>query len=688
MSPITDEHRKRIAVVYVRQSSLAQVRGNLESQRLQYALTDRARALGWAHVELIDTDMGISAAGGRRPGFEKLVSMVTLGQVGIILSREISRLSRNDTDFCRLMEICRVFGTLLGDDDHVYDTAGLDDQLILGIKGTLSVVELSVLKLRMQQGKEASAARGELRCRLPAGYLYDHDGHPVKDPDQRIGEVIDLAFAKFAELQNGRQLFMWFHDEHIEMPLHQYIAGRLQLKWRIPTLGYLRHLLNNPFYAGAYVYGRRPGKHVVVDGRVVRRTSKLVPAERCRVFIPDHHQPYIGWQRHQENLQILARNAPRTHANETMTAARTGAGLLVGLLRCGHCGRKLHVNYWGRSGTSPRYLCKGAYEDAGLGCISFAGKLIEAALHQQVIQALSPLGIEAAIKAIDQLDETGQQKTNVLARRAEQLQYEAQRAFDQYDQADPKNRRVTAELERRWNDKLQAAEHAQAEHASAMHQMSRLDEPTRIAIHRLGSDFEQAWNSPQCCPQTKKTLLRMIIEEIIVSREPSQLVCVVHWAGGTHTEIRLDRPTAGQHNKTNDGSIDIIRKLAPRYHDAAIAAVLNKLGHKTGQGNKWNQPRVLSARHRYQIQPAMQSAESLDLLSLQQAAKYCAVATQTIHKLITAGLITNQQTVPLAPLEIRKADLDSPKVQAVLRNLKATRRLQLGDTVTQQQSLL
>lgn len=690
MTSIQAKHLSRCAVVYLRQSSMTQVRNNLESQRLQYGLADRAKALGFGHVEVIDADLGISggSANGGRPGFEHLVSLVALDQVGIVLSREVSRLSRNDSDWCRLLDICRAFGTLIGDDDHVYDPAELDDQLILGIKGTLSVVELGVLKLRMQQGKEISAAQGRLRCRLPSGYVYNLDGHPVKDPDHRTRELVDLAFRKFRELQNGRQLFMWFHDENIEMPVKQYVGGKMRVRWRRPTNLFLTGIIKNPFYAGTYVYGRRPVETAVRDGNLIKRVGKLRPAEESRVFIRDHHEAYVTWEEFEENVAILKKNAPRKQTSDALTSARNGAGLLVGLLRCGHCGRKLHVNYWGRTGTSPRYVCKGAHADAGDGCMGFAGTLVEKALLEQVLEVVSPWGIDASLVARDRLCDAAKDKSSVLSRRAQQLRYEANRAFEQYDEADPKNRLVAAELERRWNDRLADAEEAESAFTAATAQNAELDAPSLERLAYLGNNFVEAWESPDCPNDVKKKIIRLLIEEIVVNRNESELCFIVHWAGGIHTKIHFDRPAPGSQAKTSADAMDTIRVLATRYDDSVIAGVLNRNGQTTGRGNKWNSARVISARRRHNIKPILQSPESLGLLSLQKAVAYCGVSHATIHKLIRAGLVRNEQTIPSAPLEIRQDDIDSPSVQSLLRNLKETGKLRLkGDAATSQTNL-
>src|ERR1700732_522280 len=289
---IKPEHLARKAIVYLRQSSDQQVRQNKESQLLQYAVADRVRALGWQQVETINSDLGSSAglAAAQREGFERVLSLVALGEVGIVGSREVSRLSRTDKDWCRLLEVCQIFGTLIADEQQVYDLNYLDDQLVLGIKGTLSVVELKVLRQRLQAGQESKARRGELFKRLPVGYVLDSMGKVVFHPDQRVCEAIQLVFVKFRERWSVRQTFQWFRDHDVELPVNPIQGTRLV--WKIPTQSLVRDLLCNPFYAGAYVWGRRPVTTLLVDGRLEKRQSAMRPAEECRVFMRDHHVGY------------------------------------------------------------------------------------------------------------------------------------------------------------------------------------------------------------------------------------------------------------------------------------------------------------------------------------------------------------------------------------------------------------
>src|SRR3954453_18334357 len=452
---IKPEHLARKAIVYLRQSSERQVRQNLESQRLQYELAERIRGLGWQEIEVIDRDLGCSAAmsSASREGFERVLSSVALGEVGIVVSREVSRLSRTDKDWCRLAEVGQIFGTLIGDEQQVYDLSYLDDQLVRGIKGTLSVVELKVLRQRLQAGQESKARRGELLKRLPVGYARDGTGKVVIHPDQRICEAIQPVFIKFRELWSVRQTFQWFRDHDVELPANPIYGTRLV--WKIPSHSLVRDVLCNPFYAGAYVWGRRPVAAMLIDGRLEKRQTAMRRAEACRVFIRDHHIGYIDWAAYEENQRMIRRNSVNWQGDEAVAAIRAGQGLLVGLLRCGPCGRKLHVRYWGGRGTNARYLCKGNYDDGGQYCIAFGGGGVDRRLGQEVLNVISPLGVQASLRALEELSAGDLVERVALSSKLEQLDYEARKAFEQYDAVHARNRLVAGELERRWNAKLE-----------------------------------------------------------------------------------------------------------------------------------------------------------------------------------------------------------------------------------------
>jgi DNA invertase Pin-like site-specific DNA recombinase len=687
---IKPEHLARKAIVYLRQSSDKQVRQNKESQRLQYELADRMRALGWAEVEVISSDLGSSAAiaSARREGFERVLSSVALGDVGIVASREASRLSRTDKDWCRLIEVCQIFGTLIGDEQQVYDLNYLDDQLVLGIKGTLSVVELKILRQRMLAGQESKARRGELFKRLPVGYALDALGKVVFHPDQRVCEAIHLVFTKFRERWSVRQTFQWFRDHDVELPANPIQGTRLV--WKIPTQGLIRDILCNPFYAGAYVWGRRPVGTLLVEGKLEKRQGATRRAEECRVFIPAHHVGYIDWATYEENRRMIHRNSVNWQADESMSAIRAGQGLLVGLLRCGHCGRKLHVRYWGGRGTNARYLCKGDFDDGGQYCIGFGGALVDRRLSQELLKAISHFGVEASLRAIEELSAGDAAQRSVLSSKLEQLEYEAKKAFEQYDAVDARNRLAAAELERRWNEKLEEIGTVKERLASLNEKRHSLSVEEEARLRQMGEDFAEIWQSDRCPPTLKKMIFRTAMEEIIVrmDAEKKTLEFTIHWKGGAHTQLVMERPRPVTEIATPMEALEIIRRMAVRHGDDQIASVLNRLGYSTGKEKRWNQNRVATVRRNYSIPGQKRALPDPDKVSLSEAARICGVSHRTIERLVEAGLLKREQAAPRAPWEIRRADLNAEPVQSIVKRLLRTGRLVLQGGCPKNQTAL
>lgn len=686
---ISPEHLSLKAIVYLRQSSPKQVNRNLESQRLQYAMAERAGALGFTQVETIDCDLGKSASLGAadRSGFDHIISSVAKGEVGMVLSREVSRLSRTNKDWCQLFEVCQIFNTLIADEEHVYDLNLLDDQLVLGIKGTMSVVELKVLQMRMLRGQQEKAKRGELLKRLPAGYERDAEGNVMITADTRVREAIELIFKKFRQRRTIRQAFQWFRDHDVELPVNPARGGN-QLVWQIPTQAFVRDVLVNAFYAGAYVWGRRPVETVLVDGQLKKRQGRLRRPQECGVFIPDHHEGYITWQTYEENQKIIRGNNMNLETSESMAAARDGNGLLTGLLRCGHCGRKLHVRYWGGRGTNARYLCKGDFDSGGDYCLGFGGDRVDRRIGEEILEAISPLGIEASLKAIDHLTRGEDDRRETLKRQLQQLEFNAQRAFEQYNEVDPRNRLVAAELERRWNAKLDEIEHATTALVSLDQKTQSLTDADQERIRALGDRFADVWNSKDCPAALKKQIARTVIEEVIASdADESTLRFVIHWKGGVHTELTMLRPKSSAAQKTSMEALEIIGKMAVRYGDDQIASVLNRLGHRTGKGLRWNQTRVQTARRNHGIVGQKRAKVDLDILSLSAAAKYCRVSNKSIERLVERDVLPMQQVAPRAPWEIRRADLDVEPVKSILDRLRRTGKLIIegGDSAAQLQ---
>ena len=454
MTKITAEHLARTAVVYVRQSTAHQVSNNLESQRRQYGLVDRARQLGWTDVQVIDDDLGRSGSGTSRPGFKRLLASICSGSVGAVLSIEASRLARNGRDWHTLLEFCRVVGTLIIDEDGIYDPRSPNEQLLLGMKGTMSEMELSVFRQRSREAMQQKARRGELFLTVGIGYAKTDDDRIEKEPDRRVQDAIALIFAKFAELQTVRQVLVWFRQEKVLLPAFVQGTGKRPIEWKAPVYHTLHHILTNPVYAGAYVFGRR-GTRVSIEAgrkRVVRSMNR--DPQAWDILIKDHHEGYISWERFERNQGLIADNA-NGKSYMVRGSIRRGEGLLVGLLRCGRCGQKLSVAYNGAGETTHRYVCRGSFNTlAANNCIAFGGIRVDRAITTELLERVQPLGIEAALSALAAQGTAQSEKRKQLENALQASRFEASRAHRQYDAADPENRLVAGELERRWNERL------------------------------------------------------------------------------------------------------------------------------------------------------------------------------------------------------------------------------------------
>jgi len=616
--------------------------------------------------------------------------MVALGEVGIILSREVSRLSRTDTDWCRLLEVCQVFATLIADTEQVYDLNLVDDQLMLGIKGTLSVVELHTLRLRMQAGREAKACRGELLMLLPPGYVVTGRGKVEKDPDLRVQEAIGIVFTTFDRLGSIRQTYLWFREQEIELPVNKPGEQAMYLLWQLPTYAFTKDVLQNPYYAGAYVWGRRQVQKRVEGAQVRKRNSKILQPEECRVFIKDHHEGYIDWSRFEENRIRMRNNVLNLGGDESVGPARDGQGLLAGVLRCGRCGRKLHVRYWGKSGTAARYLCKGDFLAGGSYCLGFGGSTVDKRFSAELLAVISPLGIQASIIAMENDRDRSDEKQAALRRQLEEAEYEQRRAWEQYNEVDPRNRLVAAELERRWNEKLNTVEDLKVRLLAATQDEQQLTAEQSKTLFELGNDFSGVWDSGHCPVVMKKRMIRTVIEEVIVNleEESNTLQFIIHWKGGSHTQFRMPKPVSGVGKKTAQEDLQIIGEMSGRYGDDEIARVLNKLGRSTAKGKRWSRQRVTTTRNRYAITGCERRNPDSEILSLGAAAQYCDVSQTSIKRLVAAGLLEKKQIAPWAPWEILRTDLDAVPIRRIVDKLKSTGKLDLeGNDLTVQQSL-
>jgi DNA invertase Pin-like site-specific DNA recombinase len=660
MSKITSEHLARSACVYIRQSTADQLVHNHESRRRQYGLADRARQLGWTAVEVIDDDLGRSGGGINRPGFERLLAAICEGRVGAVLAIEASRLARNGRDWHTLIEFCGLVGTIIVDEDGIYDPRHPNDRLLLGMKGTMSELELSLFRQRSHEALKQKARRGALFLRVAAGYVKAGRDRIEKDPDQRVQDALRLVFSKFAEFQSARQVHVWLRDEGITLPVKAHSSETRGITWRLPAYNTVHNILTNPIYAGAYAFGRTTSRVSVENGRKRVRRGVRRPLAEWDVLLKDHHAGYITWDEFERNQRVIANNATGKGSATVKGAVRRGELLLAGLLRCGHCGRKLHVSYSGKIG---RYNCYGARTNHGTArCISIGGLGVDAAVSTEVLRLLKPLGIDAAVKAIEaQTSETSAAQRQ-LELSLQQARYEAAHARRQYDAVDPANRLVAGELERRWNEALQAVQRIEGEIAAiAARRPAPLGERERRQLMQLGADLDLAWSHPAATAATRKRILRAALNEIVVRKEALVIDMVLHWQGGDHTplQLKLRLNAAGRHHwPVPEDTKLLVRELARLMPDRQIARLLNRCGKPTGYGNGWTQERVRGFRNHHDIAVYREGelAERGEI-TLEAAAQIIGVTKMTALRMIRRGDVKGRQICKGAPWVIKADDM-------------------------------
>jgi len=669
MTKITADHLTRGAFVYIRQSTADQLMHNQESRRRQYGLADRAKQLGWTTVELVDDDLGRSGGGITRPGFERLLAAICEGRVGAVFAIEASRLARNGRDWHTLIEFCGLVGTVIVDEDGIYDPRHPNDRLLLGMKGTMSELELSLFRQRSQEALKQKARRGALFLAVAAGYVKTGRDRIEKDPDQRVQDALRLVFAKFAELQSVRQVHVWLREEGIAMPTacHSAAEGR-SIVWRLPLYNTVHNILTNPVYAGAYAFGRTMSKVSVEEGRKRVRRGVRRPLAEWDVLLKDQHEGYISWAEFERNQHVIANNATGKGSAIARGAARHGELLLAGLLRCGHCGRKMYVAYGGKAG---RYHCEGALVNHGTQrCISFGGLRADHAVGMEVLRVLKPLGIDAAVKALDaQAGERSAAKRQ-LELALQRARFEAAHARRQYDVVDPTNRLVAGELERRWNEALQVVHRIESDIAAIeARKPVPLGEVERQQLMRLGSDLALAWSHPAATSATRKRIVRAALSEIVVRVEAEHIEMILHWHGGDHTELKLQKNGAGKHRWTiPEDTLSLVRELARLMPDRQIARLLNRAGKPTGRGNGWTQARVCSFRSHHGIAVHRESewAERGEI-TLEAVAQTIGVSVMTALRMVRLGIIKGRQVCRGAPWVIKAEDVAAYRAQNASR---------------------
>ena len=666
MNRITSEHLARGAYVYVRQSTADQLLNNPESRRRQYALAMRARSLGWHNVVVIDDDLGRSGSGQARPGFERLLAAICAGSAGAVLAIEASRLARNGRDWHTLLEFCAFVDTLIIDEDGVYDPRLVNDRLLLGMKGTFSELELSIVRQRSQEALRLKAARGDLHTTVAVGYLRGANDRLEQDPNRRVRAALSLVFCKFRELGSVRQVALWLRQERIDLPIVVYGPQGRVVEWRPPRYNTVYRLLTNPVYAGAYVFGRTGSRVRLEAGRKVITRGVARRRDEWEVLIRNHHDGYISWEEYEQNQRTIAGNANMKGAM-VPGSVRNGGGVLAGLLRCGHCGRKLKVQHNGLRGVA-RYVCNDANVNHATKrkCIAFGNMRVDAAVSAEVLRVISPLAFAAAFQMIADRERAGAERLRQRELGLEQARYEAMRARRQYDAVDPDNRLVAGELERRWNECLAVIARIEDELRSERgDHPAVLSDDERAALLALADDLPRLWNHPAASAGTRKRILRAVLNEIVVTVEADRLHLVLHWQGGDHTRLEVVKNRVGEHRwKTNTATEELIRELARALPDQSIASVLNRLGVRSAKGHTWTQERVRNFRceHRIAIYREGERAERRELI-LHEAASRLGVSKMTVIRLIRDGLLPARQICIGAPYVIREDDLDRPAVR-------------------------
>jgi len=595
-SRITKGHLQRGALVYVRQSTLRQVREHTEGGRRQYELVGRAREFGFTSVTVIDEDMGKSGSGlQERPGFEKLVAAVCAGTVGGVFCLEASRLARNGRDWHHLIDLCALVGVLVFDPDGVYDPRLMNDRLVLGLKGSMSEYELGLLRQRSLEARNSKAARGELRFRLAAGYVWAEDGI-VKDPDARVVDAISLVFKKYKELGSARQVWLWYKLEEVEFP--QLFYHGKQVRWRVPRYHNLLNLLRNPVYAGAYVFGRTGKQTTVKKGRARLSHGHKKPMADWSVLLRDNHEGYISWEQFLEHRAMLADNAHMKKRTQRKSG-RGGRALLTGMVRCGRCGFMMRVTYSSSANSSHRYFCRSHdFEDPDQSCIGVGGVSMDRAIATRMLEALSPEAVDAAELAVVQAKARTEDVLNATQRELEEAQYEARLAARRYEAVDPDKRLVAAQLEARWEVTLQRVASLEAKlEARADSDESSL--PDVSQLRTLAQRLPEVWNAPTTDTKLKQRIAQILIKEVVfdVDSEACESIAYVHWTGGQHTEVRVRRRRASKIVRPALDADDVVRRMAGSHTDGEIALTLNRSrrGNRTS-GGAWSELRVRQLR--------------------------------------------------------------------------------------------
>ena len=637
---VTAGHLRRAAYLYIRQSTLRQVFENTESTRRQYALRERAMALGWAfeQVIVIDSDLGQSAAAGAdRQGFQTLVGEVGTGKAGIVLGLEVSRLARNSSDWHRLLEICALSDTLIMDEDGLYDPADFNDRLLLGLKGTMSEAELHVLRARLRGGLLHAARRGALRIALPVGLCYDHTGAVMLDPDAQVRGSVEHLFATFARTGSASATVKHFRQQQLRFPRRPHHGPHKgELLWETLRHWRVLRVLHNPRYAGIYCYGRSQVRKRVGGGVEIR----MLPREQWQVLLPDAHPGYISIEQYEANLRQLRANAQARGA-ERKSPPREGPALLQGLAICGRCGRRMTVHY--RSDGRPRvdYVCKReGIETVTRICQSIPGSQIDRAIGELLLQTVAPVTLEVALQVHAELGARSREADSLRQQQVERTRYQADLARRRFMEVDPGNRMVADVLETEWNEKLRLLQQAQEELERQRQQdHQQLDGQQRDRILALATDFPRLWNDPKTAHRERKRMLRLLIEDVTLTRG-DHIAVGVRFRGGATRSLTLPLPLPPwQQRQTPPAVVAQIDALRDHHTDAEIAAILNRRGLVSGTGQPFHARIVYGLARAYRLTSRYQRLRQAGMLTVHEIADLLGVCVATAHIWRRRGLL-------------------------------------------------
>lgn len=653
---------RRKAAIYVRQSTQTQVQNNLESQRRQYDLVEEARRRGFTQVEVIDDDLGRSASGMvARPGFDRLVAWLYAGEVGAVLCFDTSRLARNGRDWHHLLELCGLVEARVIDLDGVYDPCRPNDRLLLGMKGRISEFELGVLRSRMFEAARAKAQRGELRISVPIGYVWHREVGLGFDPDLRLQEAIRLIFARFRKLGSARQVFLSLAAEQVHFPRLSDGKKMVTFDWTPIRYRNMISVLKNPFYAGTYAYGKSEKRTTLVEGRLRKSYGHGKPVEQWEVMLKDHHEAYIDGAEFERNQKQLAINA--YGRVDGVKSGRGGRALRAGMLCCARCGRRLTVAYTGRGAGQPVYRCdRRSVQLAQPQCFAFGGRRPDEAIARELLRAVEPLAVEAALQAERRHMEVQADQRRIVDLELQQARYEATLAERRYAACDPGNRLIAAQLEKSWESALQRAQACQRRVDAVDQTLSAIAVPD---LGGLAQDLAAAWDAPGVTMRTRQQLLHTLVHEIIadLDERTREIVLTIHWRGGQHSQVRLAKPKSGEHGcRTPDEALAVMRSMAGKWSDEHIAATLNRMGIPTGQAKTWTAHRVSSVRRVNDIRAYRSAHKDGQWLTMSEVAAELGVNNHRIRRLIKDGILPAEQVVPRAPYQIRASDLLDPKV--------------------------